>query len=131
MQEQSPGPKKPGDQSETPSPGVLSDVPADLKVKIAEQRLLIEWKDGHRSDFSLDRLRRDCPCATCRTEREEHAENPLRILKTNPTEVRATHAELVGHYAIRLFWSDGHSSGIFDFRFLRRLVPENRRENRS
>lgn len=126
MQEEASPSQDPSDRPETPSAGALSDVPADLKVKIAEQRLLIEWKDGHRSDFSLDRLRRDCPCATCRTERAANAENPLRILKVNPTDVRVTHAELVGHYAIRFFWSDGHSSGIFDFRFLRRLAPEER-----
>lgn len=126
MPEESSDPQGPKDRPATPSAGSLPDVPADLKVKIAEQRLLIEWQDGQRSDFSLDRLRRDCPCATCRTEREANAENPLRILKTDPTDVRVTHAELVGHYAIRLFWSDGHSSGIFDFRFLRRLAPEER-----
>jgi DUF971 family protein len=33
------------------------------------------------------------------------------------------HAELVGNYAIRFRWSDGHDTGIFDFRFLRSLDP--------
>jgi len=98
-----------------------SATPKDLKVKIAEQRLLIEWKDGQRSEFPLGQLRRVCPCATCRTEREQQASNPLRILKADPTGVHVTNARLVGSYAIQFDWSDGHNTGIFDFRFLRSL----------
>jgi len=97
-------------------------LPRDLKVKIAEQKLLIEWKDGLQSEFSLAELRRRCPCATCKTEREQQDDNPLRVLKSDPAGVRVTNAELVGNYAIQFFWSDGHSTGIFDFRFLRALA---------
>lgn len=95
--------------------------PKDLKVRIKEQRLIVEWKDGSQSDYSLDELRRYCPCATCRTEREKREDNPLVILKSDPTGVRVTHAQFVGTYAIQFFWSDGHNTGIFDFRYLRSL----------
>lgn len=97
--------------------------PVDLKVKIAEQKLHIDWKDGVKSEFALGELRRVCPCATCRTEREQQSANPLRILKANPTGVRVVNARLMGHYAIQFDWSDGHNTGIFDFRFLRSLHP--------
>jgi DUF971 family protein len=30
--------------------------------------------------------------------------------------------DLVGGYAIQLFWADGHSSGIYSFTYLRRLA---------
>ena len=60
--------------------------PKDLKVKIKEQRLLVEWADGSRSNVTFGELRRRCPCATCRTDREKQDENPLRILKADPTE---------------------------------------------
>ena len=98
-----------------------SVTPKDLKVKIADQRLLIKWKDGKHSEFALPQLRRVCPCATCRTEREQQTDNPLRILKADPTGVRVVSARLVGTYAIQFDWSDGHNTGIFDFRFLRSL----------
>ena len=62
--------------------------PEDLKVMIAEQRLLIDWKDGAHSEFSMAELRKACPCATCRTEREKRHDNPLHILKSDPTDVR-------------------------------------------
>lgn len=96
-------------------------LPKDLKVKLAEQRLYVEWNDGRRSEFNLDKLRRDCPCASCRTERDAQRQNPLRILKFNPEGVRVTSAKLVGNYAIQFTWSDGHDTGIFDFRALRAM----------
>ncbi len=98
-------------------------IPADLKVKLAEQKLLVQWKDGAASEFAFDFLRSRCPCATCRTEREK--EKPLLpILRIDPSgDIRVTTAKLVGRYAIQFTWSDGHSTGIFDFRYLRSL-PE-------
>ena len=98
--------------------------PRDLKVKLAEQELIIDWKDGRRSRLQLGKLRRLCPCATCRTEREEQAANPLKILRADPTGLRVVNARLVGAYAIQFEWSDGHNTGIYDFRFLRSLGTE-------
>lgn len=82
---------------------------------------MIEWLDGHKSEYTLAGLRRVCPCASCRSERESRADNPLAILKSDPSDLRVTGARLVGNYAIRFDWSDGHDTGIFDFRFLRSL----------
>lgn len=99
-----------------------ANIPRDLKVKMAEQKLIIDWQDGTTNEYSLHALRRACPCATCRTERDQQTQNPLRILKADPTGVRVVHAELVGTYAIKFRWSDGHDTGIFDFRMLRSLA---------
>jgi len=102
-------------------PHGTQNTPKDLKVQIKEQRLLIEWTDGCKHEFALDDLRRQCPCATCRSERDDANANPLRILKFDPAGVRVTSAELIGNYAIKFRWSDGHDTGIFDFRLLREL----------
>jgi DUF971 family protein len=32
-------------------------------------------------------------------------------------------AEVVGRYALQIFWSDGHSTGIYAFDYLRSLCP--------
>ncbi len=98
-----------------------SNAPRDLKVKIKEQLLLIDWKDGSQSNFPMDTLRKVCPCAQCKTERTQQSDNPLNILKFDPAGVRVMSANLVGNYAIQLHWSDGHNTGIFDFRFLKEL----------
>jgi len=107
------GPAGPYDDSVTPR---------DLKVQLREQRLIVDWQDGQRGEYSLAQLRRICPCATCRTERESNRSNPLAILRADPSGVTVTSARLVGNYAIQFFWSDGHNTGIFDFRFLRSLA---------
>lgn len=96
--------------------------PRDLKLKLADQKLLIDWADGRHSELALGVLRRNCPCATCRTERSSQTPNPLKILRFDPTNLRVTNAKLVGNYAIQFTWSDGHDTGIFDFRFLRNLA---------
>ena len=97
-------------------------IPVDLKVNIAGQRLTVTWKDGSHSECSLAELRRVCPCATCRSDRSRQAENPLTVLRADPTGVRVTAARLVGRYAIEFEWSDGHKAGIFNFRMLRSLA---------
>lgn len=117
---QSEGPAA-GRAVEPRGPHDASTTPRDLKVSIAQQRLTVDWADGAHSEIALGQLRRMCPCATCRTERESQGANPLRILKADPTDLRIVNARLVGNYAIQFEWSDGHNTGIFDFRFLRTL----------
>lgn len=99
-------------------------VPRDLKVRMAEQKLTVLWRDGVVSEFPFTELRRQCPCATCRTEREQRKATLLPILKADPSGAmpHVVNARLVGKYAIQFYWSDGHDTGIFDFRFLRTLA---------
>ena len=43
-------------------------------VKLAlspQQELQIEWSDGLQQSIRVDRLRNDCPCATCREKRSQ------------------------------------------------------------
>jgi len=96
--------------------------PTDLKLNRDEQTLRICWRDGRESVFDGAMLRKRCPCATCRSERDAQAGQLLPILKhPPPSDVRIVSAKLVGNYAIQLFWSDGHDTGIFDFQFLRSI----------
>ncbi len=102
--------------------------PIDLRLKLKEQELHITWADGRRSVYSLAYLRGKCPCAACRTEREERRGAALPILSTKPVEdLRAVDGWLVGNYALQLAWSDGHNTGIFDFSYLRMLDEAQRR----
>jgi ATP-binding protein involved in chromosome partitioning len=45
---------------------------------------------------------------------------PLIDPKRVPDDVVARQIELVGQYAIRIVWSDGHETGIYNFRRLRK-----------
>jgi DUF971 family protein len=94
--------------------------PVSLR-KEGDDRLVIVWNDGHRSEHSWRHLREHCPCAGCREERLQPP-NPLRVLK--PAELvplRPVAFTPVGYYAYKITWSDGHDSGLFTLETLRSL----------
>jgi DUF971 family protein len=96
-------------------------IPAKLDVK-RDKGLTIVWADGVTSSFDLAMLRSVCPCAKCKEERTQSKKSLLRVLPGNYTEdLKLAAAELVGNYAIRLIWTDGHDLGIYSFVFLREL----------
>jgi DUF971 family protein len=89
--------------------------------KEGDDRLLIEWTDGHRSVCTWKHLRDNCPCAGCREERQKPPD-PFRILK--PAELvplKPVAMSPVGRYAYKIVWSDGHDSGIYTLENLRAL----------
>ena len=84
------------------------------------------WHDGSQAFFPLAHLRRQSPSAESRQIREELARNPLTVLPASsgqPGPLRALGAELVGNYAIRVHFSDGHSTGIYSWSYLREIAP--------
>ena len=88
--------------------------------KVAGAALRITWADRHVSTFPWSYLRRECPCANCVDEwTGKRRLNPAEISE----EVRAEAIDLVGNYAVRFVWSDGHRTGIYPFERLRRLCP--------
>jgi DUF971 family protein len=97
----------------------------DLKRDTA---LTVQWADGKTCIYPISLLRTMCPCAQCRQVREgegQKKKTSLSILPGNfSTPLTASAAELVGNYAIRIDWSDGHATGIYSFEYLREICPE-------
>jgi len=84
--------------------------------------------DGHESHFDFPYLRDNCPCATCNDERGRN--RPLREQSRalgRVADVQAQAARAVGdaggHYAIQINFTDGHSTGIFSYDYLRLMCP--------
>lgn len=106
--------------------------PASMRLARGEQKLSITWQDGGRTELDAVTLRKACPCATCNEERKQKSANPLHIMQGAADEdPKIVGAELVGHYAVKLIWSDGHDTGIFDFRYLRTLGEDPAEEKPS
>jgi DUF971 family protein len=86
-----------------------------------EDRLVIEWSDSVRHVLTWATLRKACPCAGCRAEREKPAPllPVLKLEEAQPPRPRTV--EPVGRYAYQIHWNDGHASGIYSFDFLRQL----------
>jgi DUF971 family protein len=87
----------------------------------------IDWKDGHHSEYGLTYLRDKCPCATCTgahgtPPRQPEAESagPFPMFKP---KLKMLSVEPVGNYAIRIRWSDGHSTGIYTYDHFRSICP--------
>jgi len=98
-------------------------VPRKIKLAGGNDSLLVEWSDGHLSAYPYPYLRDRCPCAACSEKpasgRDEASPFPMFGTK----RLRPDRAELVGRYAVQVFWNDGHSSGIYSFDYLRELCP--------
>ncbi len=100
--------------------------PRPVRIDLDRERgLEIDWDDGRRSFYPVAHLRRSSPSADARALRDEMARNPLTVLPAGRASgpLTALDAELVGNYAIRIRFSDGHSTGIYSWRYLRSIDP--------
>jgi DUF971 family protein len=90
--------------------------PLEIGPSADESRLRIEWKDGVTSEYLPRYLRLLCPCAGCVDEM-----SGVRTLTEEMVDagVYPTAIHYVGRYAIQCVWSDGHSTGIYTFEYLR------------
>ena len=95
-----------------------SAVPTDIRAERDKGLLSVTWPEQH-AEFPFVFLRGQCDCAHCVNEWTGQ-----RILDpaTIPTDVFIQQMELVGSYAVRIHWSDGHSSGLFTWERLRELA---------
>ncbi len=105
----------------------LIDKPVHLDLK-KDDGLTVEWADGTRSHYPIAYLRKMSPSADAKTLREEMARNPLTVLPSSRAgqdgPLTAVDAEMVGHYAVRIRFSDGHDTGIYSWRYLREIDPQ-------
>ncbi len=99
----------------------MTVAPKKIKLAAGDNTLSIAWSDGHASAYPYRYLRDKCPCATCTDAAPSPGLSPFAILGAKP--LKPERAELVGRYALQIFWSDSHSSGIYAFDYLRELCP--------
>jgi DUF971 family protein len=92
-----------------------------LHSAVMGDELALAWGDGEESYLSMEVLRQACPCASCQGEPDAlgRVVRPNVILGSGSTTLRSF--EEVGGYALRLYWADGHSTGIYTFSYLRSL----------
>lgn len=117
---------------ETPQPpnpeGPLPAVrPKHIDLK-KDTALTVHWSDGRVSVYPVIYLRKMSPSAEARELREQMARNPLTVLPAGASggPLSAEAVELVGNYAIRIRFSDGHDTGIYSWRYLQEIDPDRR-----
>jgi DUF971 family protein len=115
-----------------PTPPDPRKKPTTVKIHVSSGAGVdITWADGHTSHYEFTYLRGECPCATCNDERIKKAASQslapglasspvLPMFKPKP---RAKAATQVGNYAIQISFTDGHSTGIYSYDYLRSICP--------
>lgn len=92
--------------------------PRSVVMEEATNRLFIEWSDGVTTQYPIEWLRWQCPCAVCRGEMG--SKGRLDHVKTlSPQETELVNVQPVGRYAVMPFWADGHHDGILTYQWLR------------
>lgn len=93
-----------------------------LDIQAIGDALAIKWEDGSETFIQLEKLRRHCPCAGCKGERDVMGnlyKNPARPL--TPASFQLVRLDKIGGYAVQPVWADGHMTGIFSFDYLKRV----------
>lgn len=97
----------------------------NIRVKdirqLDERTLGITWNDGRQDSLDVVLLRRKCPCAACI---DEWTRAPLLKPEDVQETVRPLKLESVGAYALKVYFNDGHATGIYTFPLLRQLAQE-------
>lgn len=86
---------------------------------VVGDELAIRFTDGTEMYIRLPYLRANCPCAACQQKRDAMAAEGIGGRDAPDTGLSAV--DVVGGYAVRLVWGDGHGSGIYTFELLRKL----------
>ncbi|HVS14980.1 MAG TPA: DUF971 domain-containing protein [Thermoanaerobaculia bacterium] len=92
-------------------------LPTEIRRDPEARVLRLRWQDGGTSEIDYDRLRGYCPCAAC----QGHMVSEIRY-HPPPRPVTPLEIAPVGRYAVSIRWSDGHTTGIYRFDFLRSLA---------
>ncbi len=95
----------------TPSPSTPQ--PTGITLHQKSRVLEIAFADGRCFKLPFEFLRVHSPSADVRG----HGPGQ-EVLQTGKKDVTITRVEPVGHYALRLVFSDGHSSGIYSWDLL-------------
>ena len=97
------------------------------KIESIGNELAIVWSDGREDYHTHHFLRLNSPSAENIGERDLTGRTilPSSVGQVSD-EVCVTGWRPVGGYAIQIFFSDGHCTGIYSFDYLRRLGDEQR-----
>ena len=93
-------------------------------IQLIGTDLCIRWQDGSESYFPAEFLRKHSPSAQNIGEQDIFGN---QYGGQGPKEfpgVTLLDWELVGNYAIRPRFSDGHNSGLYSWDYLQGLTPE-------
>ena len=96
----------------------MVETPEKIRSLRDDGVLEVTWPNGHVDRHTYWNLRCACPCAACVNEFTGE-----RILdpETVPRDIAPVRVAMSGNYALRIAWSDGHSTGLYSWQLLEGL----------
>ncbi len=91
--------------------------PVELRFRASAGALHVLFEDEAAFDIPYKRLREESPSAEVRG----HGSGPRPPQPPVPDDISVTKADPVGRYAVRIHFSDGHSSGLYTWAHLREI----------
>lgn len=90
--------------------------PTEIRLRKKSRLLSVSFDDGQTFELPFEYLRVYSPSAEVRG----HGSGQ-EVLQTGKEDVTITSVEPVGHYALRLFYDDGHNTGLYMWEYLYEL----------
>ena len=91
-------------------------VPTEIKLHQKSRVLEIHYDDGAVFELPCEYLRVYSPSAEVRGHLPGEAK-----LQVGKEHVSITDLQQIGNYAVKIFFDDGHKSGLYDWRYLYHL----------
>ena len=86
-------------------------------IGLGKPEVRFVWDEGVEDVYSARDLRIRCSCAHCQSEATgERLLDPTTV----PADLTISDMNLVGNYGLNVHFSDGHTTGIYRFRELKR-----------
>lgn len=87
--------------------------PQPLQIeKHSQTEMGIRWNTGEEFALPFVDLRYYCPCASCV---DEHTGERIILRSSIQPDIRPDSVQVVGRYAIQIFWNDQHRTGMYHF----------------
>ncbi len=91
-------------------------LPIDIKLHQKSKRLELSFADSRIYSFSYEFLRVHSPSAEVRGHSPSQA-----VLQLDKVSVGIKEVELVGAYALKITFDDGHNTGLYTWDYFREL----------
>lgn len=97
----------------------MATAPTTIRAIRQAGHFELQWPNGPLFHVPFHVLRCACPCASCIDEfTGRKILNPENV----PTDVAPTQMSFIGNYALKIVWSDGHSTGLYTFDHLAEIA---------
>ncbi len=88
-------------------------------VELTDTTINLGWESGKKYEIPFRKLRLACPCASCV---DEYTGEQILQPEHVAMDIKAEAVTPLGNYAVVVKWSDGHSSGIYSYKNIDKIM---------